>query len=263
MKPNCLAGLLATLLCLGSVFSTQAAATGKCEYWSAGGYPRTEIFGLPTSVVLPAERYDWTIDGVGAGSANILASATVVPADDGRFPSHAAGPYDKPYLLCDSAAGNWTQEVLLEGFGPPIWATFPPIYESGVDGVGIRARSGFRGNWLPYIANYDRVSGVIDSQLWFYWTVQRFVVELVAIKKLPHTGTQELGMTRPGSVVINYKQGGAGPDLRPLTLLLSPIRILRGSCTVPDTTVEMGQIPLSSFDAVSYTHLTLPTTPYV
>gem|GEM_PF-5345012 len=103
-------------------------------------------------------------------------------------------------------------------------------------------------NWLPYITNAPSVSGGVAGIPAFYWTVEWFRIELVATAKMPHQGDIDLGVTRPATVTLTYKQSG-GPDLRVLNLTIPSIRVIRGSCTVPDTNVPMGRIPLSAFDA--------------
>ena len=107
---------------------------------------------------------------------------------------------------------------------------------------------GVNANWLPLITNETSTSGGVAGVPAFYWSVQWFRFEFVAIDKAPHEGNVDLGVTLPATVTLTYKQSG-GPDLRVLNLTIPPVRIIRGSCTVPDTEVQMGRVPLSAFAA--------------
>lgn len=252
MKSTLSAALRALALTACGIYCHAGHAASQCSLWKEGGYPYNLTYDLPATIVLPADRYDWTQDGAGTASTNILAHARIDPANDPRIPVYPSDTSaKKPYIFCDGATPlgtliGVTEEVRLEGLGEPIPGTF--IYRTGVAGVGIQVRMGATGNWLPLSTTMSTVSGQVDGRPAFYWSVQWFRFEFVAIAKTPQQGDVELGVTRPATLTVTYKQSG-GPDMRVLNLTIPPVRIIRGSCTVPDTNVAMGRIQLSEFDS--------------
>lgn len=240
MKTTVAAALSAALLALLTLPALPANAAGKCTLWSAQGYPMTRtLMPTGTSMVLPADRYNPQDDGFLFNNPSILKTVSVYPRDDSTFPTFNNISTNKPYLFCDSSMGNWTTETRLEGLGSPIAGTNPPIYDSGVPGVGIRARMGL-GNYAPFTMHYPSTPGYMGGHNVFNWTVEQFSIELIAIKVMPHQGTSTaLGWTKPAMLTYTVKQGGGGPDLRVLTLHIPPVQFTLGTCAVDIPTVRM------------------------
>lgn len=238
---------VATLL-LSVLAPLSAHAAGKCSPWTGGGYPLTRNLMLQnTSLVMPRDRYDPSNEVTGLFSRNVVRSGEFNTIYTGSTPiDYVGGGWVHVYAYCDSPLGSWTRELKIDGLGPPIPGTYPPVYHSGVAGVGIRARLGL-GNWAPF--SHPEVTAAMTSTTHgLFWSVEVYTAEIVAMPGLPRDGAPELGMTKQATLTVDIKQGGAAPDFRVLNLILPPIQILRGSCTLENKTVNLGRVPLSEFD---------------